>query len=1041
MAFMSEVTHGKLVGKYTATPDGIGGEHMTYTADTERSSVIGEGIVGCGSFNAQVRCCAPFGSASSIRQATCWTGESDGSLTIRQAWSGEVVNNVERKAGVFVTCLKHSGNMMYAGMSDGYLRAFESSPSGDDYTLMSEARKHTGDILCIETVGSNIFTGARDWQVFVWRWDDEVLRAVDQFAGHQLAVRCLAYADGYLYSGGDEGVIRCIHMETGKEIMTCESAVPGFPIGQNKGGIKSLCVVDNVFFSGDEENINVWEAKTGNHLRLLLKSEGAVLTLMKDPCGNRVWSGGVDGVIRLWSAVDFTLLCSLNDHNGSFVRGLVPLTRVSSTKAWTINKDGELQLWYTESDCSEFVETTSREERRLTTTIMNLRESIVNNYAKLEGHKQDLKKSESLEASRKKALAEAFFRSGNVCLNRKYFGKLMSMLQARKRQKKSAILCNALHTSTGQERRAVYYGKLAKFAKQRADYKKNQKFAECILSNTEKTLQIVYYRKLKEYTRRATLKHKKEALAASLQRNTTGGLQRSTLFKWMRWDQKRRHTKKRRTISHAMFRHTKNGLLFIYYAKLVAYYKREREEVRKGTLTDTLLRTLYRSMRHAYYMKWLKWFKRKSDAGRRKRVAHILMRTTCHGTLRLYWSKWMEWRLSGMHRALESKYDEMQKNVKKLELKLKAAKFVTEEDLRKQVSDLDNEAAKLEKELEMLEGKADSLEDECQKLDMEANGFLHHDPSQPIQEQLVHVCAYLKARGVSCRHDIRTISDTTGKKERGVPVFTNGLSRLKKALVQAGCTKSSHHWGCTSDRIKQLERKYLQESHKGIKEIIIGVDQMRYYKSTFPVDLCQEVLDNIHVLYEVVTRIYGDRMAHDMNDLRVAQKMRENDPYATQHGKLINDKKSNTFLERQARSKEGSLREKVRSKESNPPVPRRSGTPTPRAGSTEPSEPATARSLISPPMSSRSARPSPGFKVGDNLRVIAITSDRAKHSGLQTGDVITAVNNVVVSDKTQYVGRVKMTVPGDVVTISFTRNGVKAKTIRMAMGEMERSVR
>eukprot|EP01059_Diplonema_ambulator_P034014 TRINITY_DN7426_c0_g1_i1.p1 TRINITY_DN7426_c0_g1~~TRINITY_DN7426_c0_g1_i1.p1 ORF type:complete len:1052 (+),score=357.48 TRINITY_DN7426_c0_g1_i1:40-3156(+) len=1037
MAFMSDVTHGKLVGKYTVTPEGIGGDHMTYTPEAERSSAVGEGIVGGGSFTGQLRCCAPFGNAGSIRHATCWTGEPDGSITIRQAWSGERLSTIEKKSGVFVTCLKHHGKIMYAGMSDGYLRAFESNPSSDDYVLLSEAKKHTGDILCIETIGTNVFTGARDWQVFVWRWDKSVLRAVDQFAGHQLAVRCLAYADGYLYSGGDEGVIRCIHMESGREITTCDSALPGFPIGSNRGGIKALCVVDNVFFSGDEENINVWEARTGNHLKLLLKSEGAILTLMKDPCGNRVWSGGVDGVIRLWSATDFSLLCSLNDHNGSFVRGLVPLTKVSATKAWTINKDGELELWFTESDCSEFEETITREEVILTDTIMKLREAIGNNYAVLEEHKQELKKAENLEACRKAKLAEAFNRSSDVCLKRKYFGKLLSNLARAKRQEKSRVLCHALQTSTDQGRRAVYYGKLAKFARQRAEYKKNQKFAECILGNTEKTLQIVYYRKLKEFTRRATLKHKKQALATSLERNTTGALQRSTLYKWIRWNQKKRLTKKRRTISHAMFRHTKNGLLFIYYAKLVAYYKREREEVRKGTLTDTLLKTLYRSLRFAYYMKWLKWLKRKTDAGRKKRVMHILLRTTCQGTLRLYWTKWIEWRLSGMHKALETKYNEMQKNVKKLELKLKAAKFVTEEDLRKQVTDLENEAARLEKELEMLEGKAGALEGECQKLDMEANGFLHHDPSQPLEEQMFHVCAYLKARGVSCRHDIKTITEVTGKKDKGVPQMTQGIGRLKKALIQAGLSSNSHHWGCTSDRIKQLDRKYLQEAHKGIKEIIISVDQMRYHRSQFPVDMCQEILDNIHVLYEVITRIYGDRQTNDLNEWKIAQKARENDPYATQHGKLINDKKSNTFLERQARAREGSLKERVRQKEANPPVPRRSSTPTPRAGSTEPSEPATARSILSPPSTSR-GRPNPGFKVSEGLTVIGITSDRAKHSGLQVGDTITAINNIVLTTKSQYVSRIKMSSPGDVVAVSFTRSGTAAKTIRMVMGEMEK---
>ena len=574
MAYMSDVTHCKLVGKYTSTPDGYGGEHASITYGEEHVALPRDlGVVSCGSFDAPVRCCATYGHSGSIRETMTWTGESDGTICIRRAWTGDVHYTIERKKGVFVSVLKYHGQYMYAGMSDGYLRAFQEDPDGAGYELVDEAKKHTGDILCIESVGNNIFTGSRDWQVFVWRWENGRLCSVDQFAGHQLAVRCLAYECGLLYSGGDDRVIRCINMETGEEVTTST----GFPIAGTRGGIKALCAVENALFSGDEENLQVWDARTGDHMKLLLKSEGAVLTLMKDPHGARVWSGGVDGVLRLWDARgSFDLLSSLDEHNGSFVRGLVPLSRVSAAKTWSINKDGQLQMWYSESDCSEFDSSTAVEEHALASSVDSLRDIIVHNYTKLEEHKAALQRAQRVEAARKALLADTL---GKVCktdLKRRYYAKLMSRLAAYRKERRSRTLGETLMLSTKLGHLSVYYHKWARYTRTNKTNRRKHTYCAALASTTNKLLQTHYYRKLKEYTRLITIRKRKTELAETLLRSVTGGLQRATLLKLQRFANIQKQKKKRRNISHTLFRHTKNGLLFVYYGKLVAYFRREK---------------------------------------------------------------------------------------------------------------------------------------------------------------------------------------------------------------------------------------------------------------------------------------------------------------------------------------------------------------------------------------------------------------------------------------------------------------------------------
>ena len=1040
MAYMSHVTHDKLVGKYTATKEGIGGNHLSVVNEELDGGMDPEevGVVGCGGFTMSVRCCAPVGTVKDIKNSRVWCGEAGGEISIRESGTGNRIATVGKKQGVFVTVLRYHSGVMYAGLSDGYLRAYDTSPTdGEDYNVLSESKKHTGDILCIETVGPNIFTGARDWQVFVWRWDSGVLHAVDQFQGHQLPVRCLAYENRYLYSGGDEGVIRCIDMTSCREVITCGQVIPGFPITCNKGGVKSLCAAGEYLFSGDEESINVWSARNGEHIKLLLQSEGAILTMLKDETGGRIWSGGVDGVIRLWEAAgEFALICSLNDHNGSFVRGLVPLSRASATKAWAITKSGELQLWYTESDCSEFESHTSQEERRLVSVIDSLRDTIVTNYSRLEDHKVELRRLELLDAGRKELLIEAFGRASKLGIKRKYFGKLLSYLSKVRRDQKAAVLCHSLAATSISGLRASYYGKIRRFATESKENRNKIKYAASVLGCTERSLQTIYFRKLREFANRWAVKEKKVNVATSFERHVTGGLQRATLFKWQRWTFKRRQAKKRRTVSHALFRHTKNGLLYIYYAKLVAFHSRERETAKSGSLTDALITTMWRSMRHVYFVKWIRWYRRKSDAGRKRRFCQVLMRGTTNGVMRMYYMKWMDWMMSGMYKALENKYNEIQDNIKKLEIKIKAQKFVTEEELEKKLQSLENEIAEASDETKALEDEATTLSHSCNELELEVNGYLHLDPNKAVSEQVVAICAYLKARGVSCRYDIKTISNADGRSGRGAETFSKGIEVTKRTLQQSGYV-GNEHWGCSTERIKEIEPKYLREAHRGIKEIILGVDQMKYHNERFPAHLCQELLANIHVLYEVVTRVHGERLAGEAVKLRQDQRRRELDPYATTRGKLINEKSAAMQEKQGMMTKTSGL---SRTGSTGRPPKRSPSSPTERREQS-PSSPTSPQKTSPRSRSVPSAAPTenrkanPGFRITDDMTVLCVTSKSARTAGLRNGDMLTHVGTKSIKTKIAYIHCVKQKQPGELVDFRILR-GQTVKSIKIQMGEM-----
>eukprot|EP00659_Diplonema_papillatum_P021710 gene21710-33398_t len=135
-----------------------------------------------------------------------------------------------------------------------------------DYESFIDVRKHTGAITCLEVVSDSkgvdlIFSGGRDWQIFVWGWNAEktVFRALDIFPGHHNAVRCLTFhpADdfgrfGLLYTGGDDSTIRCLDINQGKEKISRSNR--GFPLAV-RGSVRALAVLKEHLFSATDEGV------------------------------------------------------------------------------------------------------------------------------------------------------------------------------------------------------------------------------------------------------------------------------------------------------------------------------------------------------------------------------------------------------------------------------------------------------------------------------------------------------------------------------------------------------------------------------------------------------------------------------------------------------------------------------------------------------------------------------------------------------------------------------------------------------------------
>eukprot|EP00755_Sulcionema_specki_P006085 Sspe_Gene.5089::Locus_1676_Transcript_1_1_Confidence_1.000_Length_3330::g.5089::m.5089 len=258
-----------------------------------------------------------------------------------------------------------------------------------DFEIVAEVKKHTGAVTCMVAVGNEmavdsfghpvvggIFTGGRDWQVFLWSWSNGVFHTVYQYPGQldankprvapvRNAVRCITYEPfdgkygGLLYTGNDDCYLRAYDFRQGGERIH----PGGFPREAHKQGIRSLVVHrEHLFSSGLDGYVKVWDSERGVPITTLFSPmdielrECPQLSLLK--ANNYVWSGGVDGVIRVWNASgplpgrNSWKVTELTEHAGSIVTNMCQVqSGADGYMVWSVS-DNRIKLLYSESDAA-----------------------------------------------------------------------------------------------------------------------------------------------------------------------------------------------------------------------------------------------------------------------------------------------------------------------------------------------------------------------------------------------------------------------------------------------------------------------------------------------------------------------------------------------------------------------------------------------------------------------------------------------------------------------------------------------------------------
>eukprot|EP00759_Apiculatamorpha_spiralis_P001981 PhF_6_TR1067/c0_g1_i1/m.2241 len=861
--YLSEVTHAKL--------------------DQRREQIVPtytKGLRCVHDFTAFMRCAevVPRHTISGHKaDFVVWSGEQDGTIAIRSGIQGDEIFQIEKKEKVFVYCLLHHNNFMWAGLSDGYLRVFDVRT----FDLVFETKPHAGGILAIIFACGYIFTGGYDWQIL--QWEPEEIRVVPrgQYSGHQNAVRCFAADGSLLFSGGDDFAIRCWDIDVGQEKMA------PWPVVGHRGGIRALVIMEVYLFSASQDGtVKVWNTQTGQLVRVLEKRDNPYTSLMRDDSSFRLWTGNADGTINLWNGLTLEPIASMTDHSGSFVVAIKSMIRVNAMKAWSVGQDGSVCVWFSETDGggnTDYKLIKSLEEDQQKQVEM-MRTAILRNYSTLETRRMELLKLENRDENRKANSAKAFAAQNLQELKKVAFGRLLKWrIQKRLKSKLSGTALASFNHLTSELRHS-YYGRWLKFTNEIKDYRRKKEISSALSQATENGTMVTYLHLLLQYAKIERQRSRREAAGGLLLLSTTRGLRCRMFNQWKRFVVATKTKNSRDTIVQALGRINEESLMAAYWKLLKSSVRIAKRQNGYAQQVGTLLRSCESGILRWHFSQWTKYVKRRKITMKRRMAADNLLRGTTRGLRLIYYRKLFVNLIVKKATPLMDQYVELQARIEEMQRLLSSQNYLTEDQLEKELKRLYDEVGRIQAENEKLDQEIRQLELQQKKLRAELRKENYLDPTKTPEQQLEQAMYLLKAKGVNCRVDFTRVTDARSHGvSKAEDVFNHGVLKVQRVCAKAVSPEhlkdspESLSWQVSGEVLDRImsNRKIFESALEGISDVVVAYDMMVYENkaSWFDADgnfsdkhsLKAEMLQNFNVFLDFVVQHF--KRCHD--DVRV----------------------------------------------------------------------------------------------------------------------------------------------------------------------------
>ena len=246
-------------------------------------------------FSASVRCLELTQGGASV-----WTGENDGSISIRNGMTGDIVHKIPGTDEMYVDTLFATETHMWVGMNDGTVRIYDHLV----YILVSEAQFHTDSVTSFAvTFDGKVFSASADCSIVKWDTEANSFALMTKLCGPTTKmIRTIACYGYNLFSAGDDNVIRCMDTEAGSGQDVRE-------FHGHEDAVNCLLVQDGYLFSGSKDNtIRAWNMEHGECILTLGGGgpdqihEAPITAMIGDIVAHRFWSADTNGIIHVWES-------------------------------------------------------------------------------------------------------------------------------------------------------------------------------------------------------------------------------------------------------------------------------------------------------------------------------------------------------------------------------------------------------------------------------------------------------------------------------------------------------------------------------------------------------------------------------------------------------------------------------------------------------------------------------------------------------------------------------------------------------------------
>jgi WD40 repeat protein len=782
--------------------------------------------------------------------ATIWSGEDDGSVVIRNGFTGDITKTLHmRPAGeseeeselVTVERLFPLEGHMFMGFSDGSVRVFDSLV----VTIVRQSELHKAPVKFFQQLSDGtVVSGSTDGHLVLY--DDyreeaggtgtyfEVIRECDL----ESELTAMASLGTDIFVGSGNGVVRAIDAADLGTFMK-------FEVGDSSDAITALQRAEGSIVVGTSKGvIKIFKYNERTKAAPSLVKEltyhvagNAITSLVYDSRTQRMWSCDSKGFFKSWDVRSDTNYILRNEIEvGASVIDIAFKVNMDAVRVWTLASNGINLAWW-----SEF----SRTEFEMQQAIDDMQVIIEDDEQQLAKWKNQIADVERVDNHRRSRCLEALASMTSNGLRQIYFWKWRKWMKLREHQRKREIFAHTLASTTEKGLARIYYLRLFTFWQQNKLQRQKLGIAQNLLCSTKKGIQRVYWRKLVDYKNKEKNRVKKLQMAEALMATTNSGLMRLSYKKFCAFHDRRKFRRKRIQVAENLLRGSDVGLLRLYYFKFLANHTARKASNKRQALIDSMGRTSEVGLLRIYYAKLQRNIRLQKGKRQRKNVADLLMANTDRGLLFLYYRKLQQIHADGAEARKKREIEENEKLLAELEVKYKQMETRIErtKKLHALVDNKNELQKKKEERLRRIQELEQSLITLQEKIkNKEANDKRHAD----ITAQLVETMSQLKCRALNFDGDYSLITktvDRAGTMERGaVRSFLTAHMDVKRTIVSElgeqpkkknddDDTDLTYTWGKTDTSVRAAVAKFPPHTYtvilEAIKKMVIAFDILK----------------------------------------------------------------------------------------------------------------------------------------------------------------------------------------------------------------------